>query len=105
VAALSAEQDRLCTSFRDPPPSAPGTLAPAPEIPASAPQTAGRKAGPPPEAILYSPSAGTIAASEHERKSVPHPAPTTSREADAADIMGGTCLLYNDRPPLRYGQI
>jgi hypothetical protein len=84
-------------------PSAPGTLVPAPGIRTPAPGIADQTANHPPEATPHPPSAGTIAASGQERRSVRHPAPTTSRETDAANITAGTCLLYNNRPPLHYG--
>jgi hypothetical protein len=47
---------------------------------------------------LHPPSAGTIAATEAGRKSA------ISRETNAAEINGGTCLHYNHRPPLHHGQ-
>jgi hypothetical protein len=80
VAALSAEQDRLHTSFRDPPPSAPGTLVPAQAVRTPATGICDQTAIPPSEATPHPPSAGTIAASGKEPKSVPRPAPTASRE-------------------------
>jgi hypothetical protein len=63
---------------------------------------AARAADPHPEVTLLPPSAGTIAASEPGRKSVLSPAPTPSRETNAAVINGGTCLRYNHRPPLHH---
>jgi hypothetical protein len=58
----------------------------------------------PPEMKLHPAFAGTTADSEARRKNVPSPAPTASRETNAVDITGGTCLCYIDRPPLHYGQ-
>jgi hypothetical protein len=55
-----------------------------------------------PEDNLYIFSAGTTAVSEPEHKSVRRPAPTTTKETNAADITGGTCLLHNGRLPLLY---
>jgi hypothetical protein len=88
-------------------PSAPGIPTPVPEIPAPAihglaPGTTARTADPPPKTTQHPPTAGTTVVLEPERKSIHRPAPTTSRETKAADITSGTCLLHNDRLPLRY---
>jgi hypothetical protein len=61
------------------------------------PRTSSRNS---PETKLHPAFAGTTAVSEPRRKNVPSPAPTASRETNATDIIGGTCLLYIDRPPL-----
>jgi hypothetical protein len=103
VAALSTERDRLRTRFRDSPLSSRDPY-PNSRDPRPGPETAARTADPPPETTQHPPSAGTIVVSEPEPKGVHRPAPTTSRETNAADITGGTCLLH-DRPPLRYGEI
>jgi hypothetical protein len=72
------------------------------EIPALHPGTAAGTADPTPEMTQHPPSAGTTAVSEPQRRSAHYPAPTTSRETKAAGITGGTYLLHNDGPPLRY---
>jgi hypothetical protein len=51
---------------------------------------------------LHPALAGIIAASRPEHKGVLLPVTTANRETDAADITGGTCLLY-DRPLLHHG--
>jgi hypothetical protein len=83
-------------------PSATETPTPVPEIPAPAPEIPTRTADPHTETTQHPPSAGTTADSAPEHKSVHHPAPTISGETKAADITGGTCLLHNEGPPLRY---
>jgi hypothetical protein len=54
---------------------------------------------------MYHPlSAGTIADTEPESKSVLSPAPTTSRETNTTDINGGTCLRNKHWTPLHHRQ-
>jgi hypothetical protein len=88
VAALSTKHHRHRISSRDPRSS---TRYPDPT------------ADPPAEATPHPPSSGTIAALGQERRSVRHPAPTTSRETDVSETTGGTCLINKNRPPLHYG--
>jgi hypothetical protein len=78
VATLSAEQDHLRTSFRDPPLSSRDPCS-STRDPRPAPGIADQTADPPPEATPYLPSAGTIAVLEPKCKSVRHPASTASR--------------------------
>jgi hypothetical protein len=54
------------------------------------------------EVTLYPPPAGTIASTEPGPKRVL--SPTASKETNAADINGGTCLRYNHMPPFNHGQ-
>jgi hypothetical protein len=82
---------------------APATQAPAPGILIPAPGPAARAADPQPEMTLHPALVGITATSGPEHKSVLLPATTASRVTDAADIIGGTCLLYNKRPPLHHG--
>jgi hypothetical protein len=79
VVALNSEQDRLRTSLWDPRLSSRDPSY-STRDPTLSPGTAVLSADPPPEMTLQPPSAGIIAASQPERKSVLHPAPTASRE-------------------------
>jgi hypothetical protein len=88
VATPSADQDRLHTSVRDPHLSS-RDLCTNTRSPPRPPE-------PPPELLLSSlPSP--------RAKVYPALRLPPAEETNATDITGGTCLLYNDRPPLRYG--
>ncbi|PNF31162.1 hypothetical protein B7P43_G15191 [Cryptotermes secundus] len=77
---------------------------PVQRIPAPPSTATGLAADPSPVTTPHPVPAGTIAASALGRKTVFLPAPTASRETDAADIFGVTFLCYDDRPSLHNGQ-
>jgi hypothetical protein len=66
--------------------------------------TGGLAEGLHPMATPHPVSAGTTAASALGRKTVLRPAPTASRETEAADTIGSIHLRYNHRPPLHNRQ-
>jgi hypothetical protein len=82
----------------------PGTLTPAAETAPPALQIAAPTTSRPPDMILQQP-AGTTDVSETWRKTVPRPAPTTSRETNTADVSGGERLHYRHRPPFHHRKV
>ncbi|XP_023723409.1 uncharacterized protein LOC111873161 [Cryptotermes secundus] len=103
VAALSTEQDRFYPRFSesDNKPRDRGS-SPKRSRPAFNNHRPGSRSLS--RGTLHPVSAGTTAASALGHKTVLRPAPTASREPDAADIIGGTCLTYDNRPPLHNRQ-
>jgi hypothetical protein len=77
-AALSTEQDRLRTNFRDPPLSSRDPYS-STRNPRPSPRNRRPKSRSPSQGVTAHTPCYTIAASGPERKSVPRPAPTASR--------------------------